>query len=370
MHQPSAELQAGFLRNLQRVLTEGDFDNTYKFALLLALTRWAVENPDHDPRQPLDVAALAPHFVELYWPHLRPFGGPDASVRELPPNYGRTAPMDWHGILVQHRHRASQQQIPRVLKRLRATQASGRARLRDLAPRERAGLLRDVRRSIAGMPLWRLQKVRDAERPLDFLYTRGGSEFELVFAEGAAACLALFAPLIEDMVRAAWLRFVLRCNPAVLGAAAQVEEFLFPGSRASLQVWRPLLGDLQDDRCFYCAEPLRGRVAVDHFLPWSRYMRDLGPNFVLAHDKCNGEKRDRLASIEHLEHWCSHNATHSGVLGERFARANLPYDWPTLRRVAGSLYRIAEASGALVWRRANDLVALDPRWRTLLGFAS
>lgn len=370
MHQPSAEQQATFLRNLQRLLTEGDFVNTYKFALLLALTRWAVEHPGHPSGEPLDVAELAPHFAELYWPHVRPFREHAGDVRELPPGYPGSPSGSWQGVLVQDRGQKSDHQIPRVLKHLREIQAKGGTRLATLDPNERGSLLRGVRRSIKEMPLWRLQKVRDAERPLDFLYTRGGSDFEVVFAEGAVACLALFAPLIEDVVRAAWLRFVLRCNPDVLGAVSQVEDFLFPGSRASLQTWRPLLADLQDGRCFYCAGALGAEVAVDHFLPWSRYQRDLGPNFVLAHSRCNAAKRDHLASVEHLEHWCTHNDTHARTLTERFAAANLPHDWPTLRRVAGSLYQLAAVTGARVWRQGKALVALDPRWRALLGFAS
>lgn len=30
---------------------------------------------------------------------------------------------------------------------------------------------------------------------------------------------------------------------------------------------------------------------------------DLGHNFVLAHASCNGDKRDALAGVQHLEQW-------------------------------------------------------------------
>lgn len=54
-----------FFRNLQQLLVEGDFASTYKFALLLSLTRWAVEHPEHDEAVPVDCGAFAPYFAEL-----------------------------------------------------------------------------------------------------------------------------------------------------------------------------------------------------------------------------------------------------------------------------------------------------------------
>ena len=35
---------------------------------------------------------------------------------------------------------------------------------------------------------------------------------------------------------------------------------------------------------------------VDHFIPWSRYPRDLVQNFVLAHNACNLDKGDMLGA--------------------------------------------------------------------------
>ena len=42
---------------------------------------------------------------------------------------------------------------------------------------------------------------------------------------------------------------------------------------------------------------------VDHFIPWSRYPRDLAQNFVLAHSACNLDKGDMLSAPAHLAHW-------------------------------------------------------------------
>lgn len=40
---------------------------------------------------------------------------------------------------------------------------------------------------------------------------------------------------------------------------------------------------VQAGRCFYCRRPMGDGLAVDHFIPWPRYPRDLGHNFVLTH---------------------------------------------------------------------------------------
>ena len=42
---------------------------------------------------------------------------------------------------------------------------------------------------------------------------------------------------------------------------------------------------------------------VDHFIPWSRYPRDLAQNFVLAHGACNLDKGDMLSAPAQL--WVS-----------------------------------------------------------------
>ena len=43
---PTAEFQLDFLANVERLLSQGRFTSTYKFALLIALTNIAVEQGD------------------------------------------------------------------------------------------------------------------------------------------------------------------------------------------------------------------------------------------------------------------------------------------------------------------------------------
>lgn len=71
---PTPEQQVNFLRNIQRLLGEGLFVASYKFALLHALADLAVIKGD-DTGGPLDLQTneIADKFVELYWHQCRPF---------------------------------------------------------------------------------------------------------------------------------------------------------------------------------------------------------------------------------------------------------------------------------------------------------
>src|ERR1700674_884761 len=68
--------QIRFLLNVQRLLAEGQFTATYKFALLMALAELSVECGD-DSGAALDLRAesIAEKFAEYYWRQTVPFLG-------------------------------------------------------------------------------------------------------------------------------------------------------------------------------------------------------------------------------------------------------------------------------------------------------
>ena len=71
---PTPEEQVQFLRNIQRLLAEGQFVASYKFALVHALADLAVlKGDDSGSPLPLDTKDIAAKFVELYWRQSRPF---------------------------------------------------------------------------------------------------------------------------------------------------------------------------------------------------------------------------------------------------------------------------------------------------------
>jgi 5-methylcytosine-specific restriction endonuclease McrA len=91
------------------------------------------------------------------------------------------------------------------------------------------------------------------------------------------------------------------------------------------------LADLQRGLCFYC----RKRVdsgEIDHFVPWSRYPRDLAHNLVLAHKQCNRKKSDLLAAEAHLESWVERNENHDSIIGDAGRHAGVLVDFPAVNK--------------------------------------
>src|SRR4051812_28245929 len=81
---PVATEQLHFLRQLQRVLSEGSYTATYKYALLLALADLSVTRAD-DSGAPLELTTreIAEVFIRLYWPQASPFVGARMSGPEV-----------------------------------------------------------------------------------------------------------------------------------------------------------------------------------------------------------------------------------------------------------------------------------------------
>lgn len=80
------EEQVRFLVNLQRLLEEGQFVSTYKYALLLALADLSVEHGS-DTDDPLEIStrSIVEKFILYYWRQTLPYvplgiTGQDATV--------------------------------------------------------------------------------------------------------------------------------------------------------------------------------------------------------------------------------------------------------------------------------------------------
>jgi 5-methylcytosine-specific restriction endonuclease McrA len=348
MSTPEPERQVQFLFNVQRLLSDGSFVATYKYALLLSLADLAVERGDDTTQHlSLDSWDLAAKFVALYWRQVLPL------VHAGSTTSGRLHQATGSAAAILNRVAIAHARVQGSLARLK----------RDRAAWHR--LLKEVARTIEVMPLWKLQTV-GGDR-LDFLYPNVGKGNRVRLHGEAVYCLRRFRDLIGDMCETAWARFVRRLprNHRLLGAGPDLREFLFGSDRATLGAVRDLLGEVEGKHCFYCGGAIRTEPVVDHFVPWARYPLDLGHNFVLAHARCNAEKNDRLAAFEHLERWCGRNArpAWTAALEDRM----LPHDSGLTNRVAAWAYALVETAGATVWQRGRDgLIPLDSRWRAVL----
>jgi 5-methylcytosine-specific restriction endonuclease McrA len=169
-----------------------------------------------------------------------------------------------------------------------------------------------------------------------------------------AYCLRRFQPLVQQLARTHWVGHIKanRQNHEILGAADDLEDFLFASSRQSLAIIGAGLRKLDGPRCFYCGQGV-GEGDVDHFVPFVLYPRDIAHNFVLTHPQCNRSKSDSLASRDHLERWLSRLITRSAQLTEIGIAAGVAADDRTAHRVAAWGYANARASEGRAWVKAS-----------------
>jgi hypothetical protein len=240
---PAPEDQVLFLRNIQRLLAEGLFVASYKFALVHALADLAVLKGD-DSGAPLEIGTeeIAAKFVELYWRQSRPFPiGGEVTGLILQQNTGKQAAIIRQ--IVQ-----SQQECSGSL-----------FRFKQVASARWSALVAEVDQVVCKMPLWKLQTVGD-ER-LEFLYENLDRGNRITLKPGVAFCFRAFYELVRDLSEGAWVRFVQKINANKLGSATDLGTFLFGEERANLDAYRPILLDVQTDICLYCRKPLRPNAA-------------------------------------------------------------------------------------------------------------
>ena len=333
--------------SVQRLLDEGLFTASYKFALLLALADLSIEHGDESGAA-LSLATddIAEKFVQYYWRQAVPYANATQSA-----------------ILQQNTDR--QAAVVNMVADARVEYGNSLT----AAMRDHKGWMRLVRKAakvVRDMPLWRLQRI--GSQQLDFLYEKQGDGRVIQLRPGVAFCLRKFHALISDLVRGAWMRYVRQQNLGILGETADLNEFLFGSERSNLAVVRPVLRDLQRGRCFYCRGAITGDAGhVDHFIAWARYPVDLAHNFVLADERCNSKKRDRLPAYEHLAAWAERNAKYGAQIAGELEQRGLVAELVASKRVAQWAYGQTAAVKGLTWVRADEMVPLEPGWRGLLS---
>ena len=159
----------------------------------------------------------------------------------------------------------------------------------------------------------------------------------------------------------------LKQNQPVLGRAVGLSEFLFGSSRAALavKVSKPLR-ELAERPVLLLPGPLPAAACVDHFIPWSRYPRDLAHNFVLAHSNCNSLKRDLLGGETYLERWAEFVKDSRIRPSADRLEAGLLVDRATSVAVAEWSYGHAERVHAEVWLGGKEYGHLSTNWREML----
>lgn len=341
---PAAEEQLKFITSIQRILDEGAFVATYKFALIMSLADYAVENGD-DSGDPLQLTTLdiAESFVEYYWRQAVPYvhRNIQVSVSVLKQGTGKQ---------------------PVVLSRIMQLheQFNGSLSAAHKDSKTWIALLNKVAATIEQMPLWKLQVVGRSVVP--FLYEQHVSGNRIYLNPGVIYNFRRFYDLIRNLVQGAWIRHVRTLNLDLLGES-DLAEFLFGAERTVLPGLRSILKSVQSNTCFYCKGQLREGGDIDHFVPWSRYPLDLGHNFVLAHSICNRSKRDFLAAPGHLENWQKRNQLHGHTLGQEFDARCILHNQEATEKIAYWAYSQAEKAGANLWNCKDNVMPIDGSWR-------
>jgi hypothetical protein len=340
---PSPEEQVQFLLKVQRLLREGLFSATYKYALLMALADLSIEiGDDSGSSLNIDTARIAEKFIEYYWRQTLPFLG-SVVLRQ---NAGK--PPVVVSLLLQIRNKYGDS--------LACAQ-------RDLIAWK--PLTRQVANNIRTMPLRYLQNVGRERIPFLYDSPQGMAPKTIRLYPGVAFCFRRFHGLISELVQAGWTKWVRQQNLTFIGESADLHEFLFGAKRTTLLPLQGPLRESQRNLCFYCQKQLR-QADVDHFVPWALYPLDLGHNFVVAHKECNSAKRDLLASEEHLGSWVERNRSHGEDLGKEFDRLGVVHNLGSTTRIAHWAYSSASVASSLTWQARETLVPLRGAWLTLL----
>jgi hypothetical protein len=348
MPAPSPHEQIEFLARIQRLLREGKFTATYKFALLRALADLSVElGDDSGTSLSIPTRLITDKFIQYYWNQVNPY--PTGGEKEA--------------VLLQNR--TGQAEIITAITRFKGRHGQNLARVRRTATAWNP-LVRAVDEKIREMPIPRLQEMGGGIDPFLYDQVETPAPSAITINPGVAFCLRRFHGLIIGLIEGEWARWIQGHgrNLPILGHTFDLHSFLFGQERQSLQALRDFFRDTARGRCFYCQSEVRGEGDLDHFVSWSRYPVDLGHNFVFAHPKCNLSKRDMLAAGDHLGHWVERNQAYDGEIEDFCAGRGVTGDLEASVKVASWAYQQAQVNRESVWVSVDERpILLEPYWQ-------
>lgn len=328
---PTAQQQLKFLKNIQLILQSGSFSSTYKFALLISLSRLAIEKgQDSGEGLSLEYTDIAEKFIELYWKQAVPYTFNDEDQLILNQNNGKQAAI-----------------VNQIIELRKIYSSLGLLR-RDSIVWLR--LLNRVVRTVQDMPVRFLQKINGQN--FEFLYPLDQCGKQLILLPQVMYCLRQFSEIIEELCQKRWIDYIRKnsTNAPILNQLPNLEQFMFEPSRNQLNAVASVLVELQECKCFYCNKKMRkGSYAVDHFIPWSMYPSDTGHNFVLADLSCNSKKSNFLASDEFLNKWQERNEEQDLIIVDQISVLGFLTDKERSHKVAEWAYTQAKESNYTFW---------------------
>ena len=352
-----------FAEKVFALLDETRYTTTYKLAVLLGLMDLCMENTTASGGPPdlVTTRQLAEKVTEIYWPHTLPYGS------------ARTA-----GVLRQGS--SGQAEILSCIEEFRSSLKDGSVpliRARVSAGTAYSRLLDQIEWKLIEMPLPRLQTIGTTVDPFmyqinwdkDISYRdvtgyqkgNGGFDNRILLKPRIGEYLVRLNGLLRPLIQRRWAGMVAALNHQ---EDSRLENFLFGTQRLDLSQTRGPLWEIQERRCFYCQERIREpkQSHVDHFIPWARYQENGLSNLVIADVKCNGNKSDFLAAVEHMERWLGRFRSPSSVSSDLETLAEkIRWDLSPQRTVsvARAIY-LRLRSDAKLWRIGRQFVNAEP----------
>jgi len=248
------------LETVSRIIRGGQNSNSYKFALLRALSEIAsreTRNPGTITRE-----RLAECFVAYYWDltlkyHVRQGTNPDKD--------------------------------PRVMRRIRDLLNSGKisekTSLQEFHKTEDyRTLVKQIAREAFGHVIPRLHNVRGGQqKPRLYEEQKDGVRID----DTTWDFLKSHSQVIAQLAIGGWVEFTEQYTSAP--RLFQKIQGANP-NRTALAPYRKFLVAYSSSRCFYCDKDAGGNPHVDHVIPWSYMVEDKAWNLVLSCDQCNRDK--------------------------------------------------------------------------------
>lgn len=341
---PTFDFQIKFLKYIQWLLESGSYTSTYKFALLMSLVNVAIESGTHgnDPL-PISYERLAEQFIKLYWDQALPY-----THHQNHSDSGTLYQNSGNQAVVISKISALQSKQTNINK-AKMNHANDWAKMRKA-----------IAQTIHKNPAKFLQSPENVERTFLYHYDEK-NKTGITLNCGIAYCLAHFSHIIFKLCQQYWTEFIRnnKRNQHLFNQDTDLQGFLFNQSRQNLASLLPMLIDIQDCKCFYCAKPLKKDMEVDHFIPWSKYPNDTAHNFVLADRSCNNAKRDYLADIPFYERWQLRNQAYNQDITSFAIEKGFTADLATSEKVSKWAYHLAKDNQDLVWQPPKTFKVID-----------
>lgn len=343
---PNFDFQIKFLKYIQWLLESGSYTSTYKFALLISLVNVTIES-DIQGNEALFISyeTLAEQFIKLYW------------NQALPYTHDQDSSSDNFDILYQN---SGNQAV--VITKIAALQTKqpnlNKAKMNHA--NDWAKMRKAIAQTIHKNPAKFLQSPENVERTFLYHYDEKNKN-GITLNCGIAYCLAHFSNIIFKLCQQYWTEFVRnnKRNQHLFNQDTDLQGFLFNPSRQNLASLLPMLIDIQDCQCFYCAKPLKKDMEVDHFIPWSKYPNDTAHNFVLADRSCNNAKRDYLADIPFFERWQLRNQIYHQDITSFAIEKGFSSDLAASEKISKWAYHLAIENQDLVWQPPKKFKVIE-----------